>query len=118
MVLFSTILLVATVPLIQALGEPRPVENLNEDQQAIVDFAISQLASFNLAECPHQVAKIENFSEQLVAGMLYKFDLVEEASPGCPEVNKEGKSCHLVVWEKVWENYKEVQWDQSTCTKP
>ena len=31
--------------------------------QGIVDFATSQLAGFNLAECPHQVAKIENFTE-------------------------------------------------------
>jgi len=102
----------------QALGEPRPVIDLDEQQQGIVDFATSQLAGFNLAECPHQVAKIENFTEQLVAGMLYKFDLVEEASPGCPEINKERKSCHLVVWEKPWENYKEVQWKQGTCSKP
>ena len=29
--------------------------------------------------------------------------------------NPEGRSCTVVVWEKPWENFKEVQWDKVTC---
>ena len=25
------------------------------------------------------------------------------------------ETCRMVVWEKVWENYREVQWDEVDC---
>ena len=51
------------------------VDELNAYQQGIVDFAFSQLSAGDNA-CPKKIVKIENFNEQVVAGTLYKFDLV------------------------------------------
>ena len=25
--------------------------------------------------------------------------------------------CHMAIWEKVWENFKEVKWDEVNCTR-
>ena len=64
-----------------------------------------------------------NFTSQVVAGTLYQFDVVVGhstvstlAACGAPAGLLED-SCHLVVWEKVWEELMEVQWDRSTCIR-
>lgn len=73
---------------------------------------------------------------QVVAGALYKFTLQLEhtQSKECAirEETEECKVlvwrrsfiflsfyffCKVVVWEKKWQDFKEVQWDQTTCKR-
>ena len=56
----------------------------------------------------------------MVAGILYKFDLVLEHNQDdseCQQMSSGGQAevCHMVVWDKPWEQYREVQWDQVDC---
>ena len=55
---------------------------------------------------------------QVVAGALYKFTLQLEhtRSKECA-IREEMEECKVVVWEKKWLDFKEVQWDQTTCTR-
>ena len=58
---------------------------------------------------------------QVVSGALYKFDLVLEHSASSPTgclASEEKEECHMVVWEQTWRDFREVQWDKSTCTRP
>jgi len=106
----------------ELVGAPTEVETLTEAQQAIVDLAFGQLAAGN--GCYGQVEKVHNFKQQVVAGTRFTFDLemgpnqnrtdCPSAPPGAPAL----QVCHMVVWQKVWENYTEVQWDQVNCTRP
>ena len=77
---------------------------------------------------------------QVVAGALYKFTLQLEhtQSEECAtrDETEECKVlvwrrsfffylflflllsfCKVVVWEKKWQDFKEVQWDQTTCKR-
>ena len=51
---------------------------------------------------------------QVVAGALYKFTLQLEhtKSKECA-VREETEECKVVVWEKKWLDFREVQWDQT-----
>jgi hypothetical protein len=36
---------------------------------------------------------------------------------GCPALaSSPSETCHMEVWEKAWENFREVQWDNVNCT--
>jgi len=100
------------------VGAPTQVNRLNADQQEIADFAFSQLSSRPGAPvgCTKNLLRTENFSQQVVQGTLYKFDLIMQHDSSCSNDNKESK-CSLVVWDKPWENYREVQWDQVKCSE-
>ena len=39
------------------------------------------------------------------------------ASLGFEPVCFVSKVCHIAVWEKAWENFKEVKWDEVNCTR-
>ena len=54
----------------------------------------------------------------MVAGALYKFTLQLEhtRSKECA-IREETEECKVVVWEKKWLDFKEVQWDQTTCSR-
>jgi len=102
------------------IGAPEQATGvLSGEQQAIVDFAFAQLAGGG-TKCKSKIVKVENFQQQVVAGTRYTFDLVLGLvnSPDCPASAAAGdktETCRMVVWEKVWENYKEVQWDEVDC---
>jgi hypothetical protein len=87
--------------------------SLVEVNQAIVEFAFSQLAGSTVAgsyDCNLNKVRTENFSKQVVAGILYKFDLVLR-----PECGGEEKSCQMVVFDQSWTQTREVQWDKVKC---
>jgi len=97
-------------------GSLTQVKNLTSKHQEIVDFALSQLGSRPDAadECQDNFVAVENFSQQVVQGTLYKFDLILKKDASCSTSNDNHK-CKMVVWDKPWENYREVQWEQVDC---
>ena len=68
-------------------------ENLTEEQRKAVDFAVLQLQGGE--ECEGRKVQVDNFSQQLVAGLRYKFDLEAVASAQCGDGAAE--SCHVEV---------------------
>jgi len=99
-------------------GAPVVVENLNADQQSIVDFAFSQLTMGDSVGCARTYVTVEDFTEQVVAGTLYKFKLVLNSKGGsnCPAVVN-GKSCAMEVIDVPWEGGKKVIWENSKCQR-
>ena len=64
----------------------------------------------------------ELYSIQVVAGTLFKFDLVlkHEEYPGgesCSISDGEEERCHVQVYDVPWEQKREVNWDLTTCTR-
>ena len=85
-------------------------------------WAVARLGGSTPA-CQRTILQVKSFTSQVVAGTLYEFDVVVGhstaptlAACGAPADLLE-ETCHLVVWEKVWEEFKEVQWDRSSCTR-
>jgi len=104
---------------VASTGAPQPISSLNAKQQEIVDFAVVQLQGGEHGPCRRK-PRMEKFSQQMVAGILYKFDLVLEHNQDdseCQQMSSGGQPevCHMVVWDKPWEQYREVQWDQVDC---
>jgi len=103
-------------------GCPSSVTELSEDHEAVVNFALLQLAGEE-GSCTKELVKVENFSQQVVAGLLYRFDLVlkhdndnpeECAGPGSGEEER----CHMQVWEQKWRDPpKTINWDKVNCTR-
>lgn len=103
-------------------GAPSQAEVLGDKELGIVHFAVSQIAGGGKMGCPREIVKIENFMSQLVAGMLYEFDVsigpTKKRKKGCaiPRTQK----CHMSVWEKLDKDDKgedkEVVWDNVKCT--
>jgi len=117
---YSLLLILGTSFCVSAkglLGAPKQITELSDSSQEIVNFAFSQLAGGE-SECGRQLVRVDNFSSQMVAGTLYKFDLVMASRNGttCGDVQHD-KICHLVVWEKPWENFREVVWDKVICNQ-
>lgn len=103
------------------LGSPQPVDSLDRRQQEIVDFALVQLQGGEHGPCRRE-SKVEKFTQQVVAGTLFKFDLVLQHGDSRPEEcqtpsDPRTEVCHMVVWDKPWEQYREVQWDQVECDR-
>jgi len=103
------------------LGAPQSVNSLDAKQQEIVDFALVQLQGGEHGPCRRD-STVGKFTQQVVAGTLYKFDLVLHQSDSRPEEcmtfsDARPEVCHMVVWDKPWENYREVQWDQVECER-
>jgi len=86
-------------------GGPEMVVDLTPNQEAIVDFGFSQLAGLGDKFAGIEKINVEKFTTQVVAGTLYKFHL----SVKHEDVEK---ICEMVIWDKPWENFREVQWDQ------
>jgi len=96
-----------------AAGAPSQVANLSEDDEEIVKFAFSQISGSALVEsfdCDLRHVRTENFTKQVVAGTLFKFDLVLESL--CEGVEK---VCTLVVFDQPWTETREVRWEDVKC---
>lgn len=106
---------------VMGLGAPKAVATLDEMQLEIVQFATAQLQGGEHGACRRD-STVEGFTQQVVAGTMYRFDLVLEHGEGRPaecEAAGSGREvCHMVVWDKPWEQYREVQWDQVECDRP
>jgi len=103
------------------VGAPQPVNSLTPKQQEIFDFAVLQLQGGEMYESKdgkcRRKPRAEKFTQQIVAGTIYKFDLVLEVVDmgGCP--HSQSETCSMVVWDKPWEQYRQVQWDQVDCSE-
>merc|ERR1712115_161340 len=89
-------------------GCPLEVQTLDSEQEALVDWAVLQLSGSE-GKCQRTRLGVKDFSTQVVAGALYKFTLQLE--------HTQTEECKVVVWEKKWQDFKEVQWDQTTCKR-
>merc|ERR1712001_733900 len=87
-----------------------------EVNQEIVDFAVAKLGSSD-GKCSRDQVQVENFQSQVVAGTLYKFDLVLKHKNGdgdqCSRGNGEEERCHVEVYDVPWQQTREV-----TGTRP
>jgi len=85
----------------------------------IVDFALQELVGAENGLCKKSVIRVENFTSQVVAGTLYKFNLVLEHSPdnpnNCGVPSSSPENCHMEVYDIPWENKKSIRWDQVDC---
>merc|ERR1712186_251742 len=83
-----------------------------EVDKTIVAFALSEL---NYGDCQKININVENFEKQVVAGLLYKFDLTP--SGGCGESDASLTTCHMEVYSVPWRNTMEVLWEKTTCSQ-
>merc|ERR1712061_825565 len=83
-----------------------------EVDKNIVAFALSEL---NYGDCQKININVENFEKQVVAGLLYKFDLTP--SGGCGESDASLTTCHMEVYSVPWRNTMEVLWEKTTCSQ-
>merc|ERR1712038_1160523 len=83
-----------------------------EVDQEIVSFALAELG---FSDCQVNSVRVENFMQQVVAGIIYSFDLV--TSGGCSAL-QEASSCSMSVFSQPWTQTLQVNWDSSTCPKP
>jgi len=112
------VLIVSTVShLTEGLGGPVKVdvENLSAEQKKVVDFAVVQLQGLEEGRCGKTLLRVENFSQQVVAGLRYKFDLVLGTEAGCQEAGEGEKRCQMDVYSVPWEEQMSVQWDNVKC---
>merc|ERR1712130_617881 len=121
---------------VEVMGGPTPhrAPHLPESPASITMSALLQNLLFHplvAPDVPSLVApssgkktkvEVNNFSTQVVAGTMYEFDLVldhaEDSAAECGAPDGLREVCHMAVWEKVWEDFREVQWDRSTCIRP
>jgi len=104
------------------MGAPAKVDELTDEHRHMVDFAVTHLTS-NAAEilgakptCPIENFAVENFTQQPVAGTLYKFDLVlqkHDPAANC-QVAGVDRTCTIKVWDRPWLNKTEVT--QTECS--
>ena len=85
-------------------------ENLTEEQRKAVDFAVLQLQGGE--ECEGRRVQVDNFSQQLVAGLRYKFDLV--LTGGCHGGDQEQR-CSMDVYSVPWQQQMSVLWEHVRC---
>jgi len=83
------------------------VSELTDKHKDIIQFAIVEMEKKYKEGHKERYLRAENFTSQVVAGALFKFELVFKTK----DTNSEEK-CSIAVWEKSWENFCEVQWDQ------
>merc|ERR1712154_164938 len=88
-----------------------------EVNQEIVDFAVSELQGGEQGKCLRKVIKVENFESQVVAGMLYKFDLVlkhdHKEADTCIKASGEEERCKVEVYDIPWQQQRELT--STTC---
>jgi len=91
-----------------------------EVKKDIVDFAVQELVGGEAGLCKKSLVRVENFISQVVAGMLYKFDLVLEHHPenpaSCQVPLSNPETCRMVVYDIPWQEKMTVQWDQVDCS--
>jgi len=100
-------------------GCPLQVDKLSDKQQAVVDFAVLQLEGGVGGLCKKKVISTKNFTQQVVAGYRYKFDLVlhhsEDNPAECQRSDETPEKCSMDVYEVPWRNVREVLWDNVDC---
>jgi len=100
-------------------GCPLQVNVLSEAQKGVVEFAVAQLEGGEGGPCKKKLISVTNFTQQVVAGYRYKFELVLEHGSDNPEecerAEETPESCSLDVYEVPWRNLMEVQWDNVNC---
>eukprot|EP00092_Neocalanus_flemingeri_P015017 GFUD01016219.1.p1 GENE.GFUD01016219.1~~GFUD01016219.1.p1 ORF type:complete len:603 (-),score=178.52 GFUD01016219.1:232-1977(-) len=100
-------------------GCPLQVDVLTEAQKGVVDFAVLQLEGGEGGVCKKKLVGVKNFTQQVVAGYRYKFDLVLEHNADNPdecETSEETpESCRMDVYEVPWRNVMEVLWENVNC---
>jgi len=116
--LVPLVLIISTLSgLSLGLGGPVKVdaENLSAEQKNVVDFAVVQLQGLEegKGECGKRLLRVENFSQQVVAGLRYKFDLVLGTEAGCEEA--EEKRCEMDVYSVPWQQEMSIQWENVRC---
>ena len=84
------------------------VENLTEEQRKVVDFALTKLSGGE--GCEGRLVSVDNFSQQVVAGLRFTFDLVMTSS--CTD---EEKRCSMDVYSVPWKQEMSVLWDNVKC---
>ena len=112
------------------MGCPRPTEV----DQKIVNLAVSELQGGDDGKCRRNVIKVENFKQQVcfdkyedhyddpvqvVAGMMYHFDLVmkhdNQEADGCSRAGGEEERCHVKVLDRPWEKIRKIH--STTCDR-
>ena len=88
---------------------------MSAEQKKVVDFAVVQLQGLEEGGCGKKLLRVENFSQQVVAGLRYKFDLVLGTQPGCGEAGQGEKKCEMDVYSVPWQDTMTVQWDNVKC---
>merc|ERR1712106_184366 len=87
--------------------------------QKIVDFALQELEGGDGGLCKKTVISVDNFQQQVVAGYVYKFDLVLKHNSKNPETCEKSdsnpESCHMEVYEIPWQNETTVLWEKVGC---
>ena len=98
-----------------------------------MDFAVSELQGGEQGKCLRKVIKVENFESQVrvegrsvpdggdylqvVAGMLYKFDLVlkhdHKEADTCIKASGEEERCKVEVYDIPWQQQRELT--STTC---
>jgi len=86
-------------------------------QLNIISFAVADLIAGDSLSCPRKVLSVSNFTEQVVSGYKYTFDLVLKTvnNGNCPVGYGEGK-CTMEVIDKPWAGGKKVL-ESSTCER-
>merc|ERR1711962_409640 len=95
-------------------GAPVKVKELDLKQQDIVNFSVGQLTAGDSIACTRRVVEVTHFTEQVIEGMLFSFNLLLQGVGKCPQVFTR---CSMTVLDEPWESGKEVQWDKSTCRR-
>jgi len=112
--LLALLLLGVLVPSVPASCPGCPAET--EVNQDIVDFALQELEGGEGGLCKKKVIRVENFTSQVVAGMLYKFDLVlehhNENPDSCEAAPSNPETCTMVVYDIPWQKQRTVEWDR------
>jgi len=105
-------LLASLMVTVHGLGGPVQVntENLTEEQRKVVDFALVQLSGGEV--CRGNLLRVENFSQQLVAGFRYKFDLVMTSN--CHEGERR---CSMDIHSVPWQQQMTINWENVKCDK-
>merc|ERR1711970_8160 len=91
---------------------------LMAEEQNIVNFIKKELK--DRSKCPREVVEVEKITQQVVAGTLYKMDVVlkghPDNGPDCEEMRKQ-TTCHMRAIEVPWESKTEILWEDGTCVK-
>eukprot|EP00092_Neocalanus_flemingeri_P016802 GFUD01018172.1.p1 GENE.GFUD01018172.1~~GFUD01018172.1.p1 ORF type:complete len:125 (+),score=29.54 GFUD01018172.1:73-447(+) len=58
--------------------------------------------------CKLTVIAVENFQIQIVAGVMYRFDMVVKQGNYCERTGST-ESCSVKVWEKSWEQFIDAE---------
>eukprot|EP00092_Neocalanus_flemingeri_P033744 GFUD01036684.1.p1 GENE.GFUD01036684.1~~GFUD01036684.1.p1 ORF type:complete len:125 (-),score=25.99 GFUD01036684.1:36-410(-) len=79
----------------------------------IVAFALNELGEREgEVGCKLTVIAVENFMIQVVAGVMYRFDMVVKHSAhrdSYCETSGSTESCTVKVWEKSWEQFIDAE---------